>query len=301
MIHHCSFIHQKLPLFTMIHQCTISHHDSPLFSMIHHCSPIRHYAPLSPISHHYAPTHHCSPLFTISHHDGQCAGILTQGTCMNVLATNAYRHYANAIPSASSVLSQCAHCLRSNRSLCRKQCFRASWHPRLGLGLQPMAKHAVPEEWSGSLAIANIGLSGQAIMGTKWPRHRAKLFMQLTGMLEYDGGKVCGLCLCEVGSLQHPLTNDVRERVKELIEEVFENSSAAEHGRCNIVWPQGAHPRRDADSMAWRHLLRSAEPDVSLAKAVGLQSCRASPSPPQEGWRCCRARHCGVQQSPASL
>ena len=113
-----------------------------------------------------------------------------------------------------------------------------------------MVKHAVPEEWSGSLAIANIGLSGRAIMGRKWPRHRAKLFKQLTGMLEYGGGKVCGLCLCEVGSLQHPLTNDVRERVKELIEEVFENSSAAEHGRCNIVWPQGVHPGETLT--AWR-------------------------------------------------
>ena len=43
-----------------------------------------------------------------------------------------------------------------------------------------MAKYAVPGEWSGSIAIANIGLSASAIMGSKWEKHRAKLFKQLT-------------------------------------------------------------------------------------------------------------------------
>ena len=59
-----------------------------------------------------------------------------------------------------------------------------------------------PMPWAGSVAIANIGLDGQAIMGTKWQRHCRKLLQQFKGMLNY--GNVCGLCLGEVGSFDHP-------------------------------------------------------------------------------------------------
>ena len=59
-----------------------------------------------------------------------------------------------------------------------------------------------PMPWAGSVAIANIGLDGQAIMGTTWKRHRTTLLQQLKGML--DDGNVCGLCLGEVGSFDHP-------------------------------------------------------------------------------------------------
>ena len=96
--------------------------------------------------------------------------------------------------------------------------------------LEPMA-------WSGSLAIANIGLSGHAIMGNNWERHRAQLRDQFIEMLDFNDGEVCGLCLGEVGSIDHPLTDEVGERVQLVIEEAFENSSAARHGRCQIVWP----------------------------------------------------------------
>ena len=56
--------------------------------------------------------------------------------------------------------------------------------------------------WAGSVAIANIGLDGQAIMGANWHRHREKLLQQFKGMLDY--GNVCGLCLGEDGNFDHP-------------------------------------------------------------------------------------------------
>ena len=59
-----------------------------------------------------------------------------------------------------------------------------------------------PMSWAGSVAIANIGLDGQAIMGAKWQRHRGRLLRQFKGMLDY--GNVCGLCLGEVGNFDHP-------------------------------------------------------------------------------------------------
>ena len=59
-----------------------------------------------------------------------------------------------------------------------------------------------PMSWAGSVGIANIGLDGQAIMGTKWQRHRGKLLQQFKGMLDY--GNVCGLCLGEVGNVDRP-------------------------------------------------------------------------------------------------
>ena len=56
--------------------------------------------------------------------------------------------------------------------------------------------------WRGRAAIANVGLDGEAIMGPKWEKHRGKLLRQFIGMLDY--GNVCGLCLGEVGSFDHP-------------------------------------------------------------------------------------------------
>ena len=132
---------------------------------------------------------------------------------------------------------------------------RASWHPRLWPQLQRMAKYAVAKYWSGSIAIANPGLDGKAIMGRLWePRHKFQLYEQLIGMLNYGDGNVCGLCLGEVGSMVHPLTQEVRERVKNLIEEAFQNSRAGVHGRCQIVWPQGEHPGETLT--AWRGDIR---------------------------------------------
>ena len=59
-----------------------------------------------------------------------------------------------------------------------------------------------PLMWAGRVAIANVGLDGEAIMGPKWEKHREKLLRQFIGMLDY--GNVCGLCLGEVGSFDHP-------------------------------------------------------------------------------------------------
>ena len=64
----------------------------------------------------------------------------------------------------------------------------------------PRAEWPVP--WAGSVAIANIGLNGVAIMSTKWEQHRSRLLRQFKGMMNYRN--VCGLCLCEVGSIDHP-------------------------------------------------------------------------------------------------
>ena len=64
--------------------------------------------------------------------------------------------------------------------------------------------------WAGNAAIANVGLDGRAIMGAKWQRPRERLLQQFKDMLNY--GNVCGLCLGEVGSFDHPsLTRFGRE------------------------------------------------------------------------------------------
>ena len=89
-----------------------------------------------------------------------------------------------------------------------------------------------PMPWTGSVAIANIGLDGRAIMGMKWQRHRRKLLKQFKDMLNY--GNVCGLCLGEVGNFDQPLTEEVRARVRDLVEEAFKESSASEHGNAPL-------------------------------------------------------------------
>ena len=114
-----------------------------------------------------------------------------------------------------------------------------------------MAEDVVATKWSASVAIANLGLSGEAIMGKKWDKeHRPQLLRQFIGMLDYGEGKVCGICLCEVGNMDDPLTPEVRERMKNLIEEAFRKSRAGVYGKCQIVWPQGKHPGETLT--AWR-------------------------------------------------
>ena len=104
----------------------------------------------------------------------------------------------------------------------------------------------------GRVAIANVGLAGKAIMGGKWHKHSAVLVEQFKCMLNCEG--VCGLCLCEVGSWDQPLTTEVRERVGEVLEEAFRLSSASEHGAHLVVWPQGQHPGETLT--AWRGDMR---------------------------------------------
>ena len=41
---------------------------------------------------------------------------------------------------------------------------------------EPMSEKPMP--WTGNVAIANIGLSGQAIMGGRWEHHRRQLLQQ---------------------------------------------------------------------------------------------------------------------------
>ena len=113
------------------------------------------------------------------------------------------------------------------------------------------SEHGWPA-WVGSVAIADIGLGGKAIMGKKWPKHSAELVEQFKGMLNYDG--VCGLCLCEVGSWDEPLTPDVREKVEEVLDEAFTHSNASGYGEQRIVWPQGQHPGETLT--AWRGDMR---------------------------------------------
>ena len=90
---------------------------------------------------------------------------------------------------------------------------------------EPVSETPMP--WAGSVAIANIGLDGQAIMGAKWKRHRETLLQQFKDMLNY--GNVCGLCLGEVGSLDDPLIEEVRARARDVTEEAFKGSSASTH------------------------------------------------------------------------
>ena len=44
-----------------------------------------------------------------------------------------------------------------------------------------VAEHSV---WNGALAFSNIGLSGEAVSGNKWPKHRKHLVRLVKELLE---------------------------------------------------------------------------------------------------------------------
>ena len=53
--------------------------------------------------------------------------------------------------------------------------------------------------WNGALAFSNIGLSGEAISGNRWPRHRQHLVTLVSDLLKAK--PLLGVLLNEVGNL----------------------------------------------------------------------------------------------------
>jgi hypothetical protein len=97
-------------------------------------------------------------------------------------------------------------------------------------------------EWRGAIAFANIGLDGATVRGGKWfKKHRTKLLRQFTELLQYNwqGSRVIGLCLNEVGNLSDLLNQEDRQFFDELIQEAFQQAGATEHGPAQIIWSEG--------------------------------------------------------------
>jgi hypothetical protein len=111
----------------------------------------------------------------------------------------------------------------------------------------PADTSASKDEWRGAIAFANIGLAGSAVRGGKWKCRRGQLLKQFTKLLLYNGLKVIGICLNEVGNLSDLLDQKDRQIFDELIQEAFNNAGATEHGPARIIWSEGE------TVSAWRH------------------------------------------------
>ena len=106
-------------------------------------------------------------------------------------------------------------------------------------------RRVVRAMWKGAIAVANIGLPGNAITGNNWNKqHRPALKKQFKRLLT-ENGDVHGLSLCEVGNHDYPLTGECRERMRHLINEVFTEvfakATLSQQGLPTIIWPQGNH------------------------------------------------------------
>ena len=68
------------------------------------------------------------------------------------------------------------------------------------------SEHAV---WNGALAFSNIGLSGEAVSGSKWPQHSERLTKLVVDLL--TDKPLLGILLNEVGNLTHLLDTEGRK------------------------------------------------------------------------------------------
>ena len=77
--------------------------------------------------------------------------------------------------------------------------------------------------WNGALAFSNIGLSGEAVSGNKWRKHRSRLITLIVELLDAKEvilncspqlkKPLLGILLNEVGNLDHLLDSEGREKI----------------------------------------------------------------------------------------
>ena len=98
------------------------------------------------------------------------------------------------------------------------------------------------ERWQGALASANIGLPGNTFTGQKWiSTHAPQLHRQCIELLGMPD--VLGLCLCEVGSIDEPITAEGKKRMTAVLQRAFENT----FGSSSLEGTPKSHgPRRRA-------------------------------------------------------
>ena len=89
--------------------------------------------------------------------------------------------------------------------------------------------------WEGAIGTARMNLSGQAIDGDEWEKHRKMVLPQLIAMLNH--GNVVGLCLSDFGNVDDPLTDHGERRVESLLAQAFGRSNAAAHKQLSVLWP----------------------------------------------------------------
>ena len=89
--------------------------------------------------------------------------------------------------------------------------------------------------WAGSLAFSNIGLSGEAVSGNSWNKHRKRLSTLVVDLL--TAKPLLGILLNEVGNLTHLLDTEGKDRFTQMITEAF---SKAGYDKPTVVWSSGA-------------------------------------------------------------
>ena len=94
------------------------------------------------------------------------------------------------------------------------------------------------ERWQGALASANIGLPGKAFTAKKWrDTHAPRLNQQFLELLRMPG--VLGLCLCEVGEIDDPITAAGKKNLTAVLQSTFAIAfgSSSLEGTPQIIWP----------------------------------------------------------------
>ena len=128
-------------------------------------------------------------------------------------------HFGSSVVAAISCSNMASMSASSNLS-------GAIEHARSGA-----SEHAF---WNGALAFSNIGLSGKAVSGSKWSKHRERLVKLVVDLLTTK--PLLGVLLNEVGNLTDKLDPNDRRKFTEMLTEAFR---AAGYNKPTVVWSAG--------------------------------------------------------------
>ena len=90
------------------------------------------------------------------------------------------------------------------------------------------------DAWNGCLAFSNIGLSGEAIRGSRWQKHRKRVFNIVVKLLTTK--RLLGVLLNEVGNLSDLLDPKSKEKFTNMILHAFQEAGYEEP---TIFWSNG--------------------------------------------------------------
>ena len=68
------------------------------------------------------------------------------------------------------------------------------------------SEHNVKNKWIGALAFCSVGLPGKAFENNSWEKQHARMLQKMFSNLLWTEQKPQGILLCEVGTINDPIT-----------------------------------------------------------------------------------------------
>ena len=95
----------------------------------------------------------------------------------------------------------------------------------------------------GCVVNITVGLTGKAVKGANWKKHRQTLLDIFVRALTFSFDMI-GMLVSEAGSVTDPYDDDDRNKFDCLFKEALQIAGASEHIEIQIFWAEGTPLRR---------------------------------------------------------